>query len=151
DQRVAVGSPTGRILVWEPASGRVVMRLNDPPAPGSGDSGALLMTPDRRELIAAGVNQMGLMGYDLHTGPASSRHPQSVNGTIFLDPVARRVWAKEGVTGSSRMFAYDLTTGERIAEELNGQHGTVCGAQTSPDDRTVAIASCNEGTIARWA
>jgi WD40 repeat protein len=127
------------------------MRINDPPAPGSVDSGTLRVTPDGRELVAAGGGQKGMMGYDLRTGMPMWRHPQPVNGNIFLDPTAGRVWAQEAGSGSSRLFAYDLATGERIAQELNGQHGTVCDVRASPDRRTVALASCNEGTIARWA
>ncbi|MDQ1520494.1 MAG: hypothetical protein QOI55_1567 [Actinomycetota bacterium] len=151
DRRLVFGSPSGRMLVWEPDTGKVVLRINDPPASGTGDTGALRVTPDRSEVVAAAFDKPMMMGYDLRSGKRLWRRAQEVNGNIFIDPLAHVVWGQEAGFGSSRMFAFDLTTGERVAEELNGQHGTVCDVRASPDNRTIALASCNEGTIALWA
>jgi WD40 repeat protein len=150
DRQLVAGSPSGRIFVWEPETGRVVQRINDPPV-GTGDTAALRVTADRTTLVAAGINIQLMMGFDLRTGKQLWRHPQEVNGNIFVDDTAKVVWGQEPGSGSSRMFAFDLATGERIASELNGQHGTVCDVRVSPDGNTVALASCNEGTVALWA
>ncbi|MCU1430569.1 MAG: putative Calcium/calmodulin-dependent protein kinase [Actinomycetia bacterium] len=147
---LVAGSPSGRIFVWEPDTGRVVQRINDPPS-GTGDTAALRLTADGRELVAAGINIHLMMGYDMRSGKRLWRHPQEANGNIFLDESAGLAWAQEPGFGSSRMFAFNLNTGERVVSELNGQHGTVCDVRVSPDGNTVAIASCNEGTIALWA
>nr|MDP9335859.1 PQQ-binding-like beta-propeller repeat protein [Actinomycetota bacterium] len=151
DQHIVVGSPSGRLVVWKPATGDVVMRLNDPPASDTGDAAAVRVTPNGSEVVVAGFDTSAVMAYDLRTGARRWPRATVANGDLVLDSVSNVVWAQEAGVGSSRLFAYDLATGNRIAGELNTQHGTACDARTSPDAKIVALASCNEGTIAVWS
>jgi WD40 repeat protein len=148
DRRLVVGSPSGRLLVWAPANGKIVRRLNDPPAPGTDYPYAAQVTPGGAQLVVAATT---LMAYDLATGARSWPEPKQAGSAIAVDPLAGVVWAQESGPGSSRLFAYDLVSGERAGGELNGQHGTVCDASVSPDGSTLAVSSCNEGAVALWA
>ena len=71
DDRVAVGSPSGRMLVWRPSTDEVVLRLNDPPAPGSNVARALQVTDDGSTLLAANPEGDGMLAFDLATGLAT--------------------------------------------------------------------------------
>jgi serine/threonine protein kinase/DNA-binding SARP family transcriptional activator/WD40 repeat protein len=148
DHRLVLGSPSGRLLVWEPGTRQGVRPLNDPPAPGTEFAFVILPTPDGSQVVAGGA---AMMAYDVNTGARSWPRARNVGAAIAIDPLAHVVWAQEAGFGSSRMFAYDLATGERTQAELDGQHGTVCDAQVSPDTMTIAMSSCNEGTVALWA
>jgi WD40 repeat protein len=139
------------VVVADAGTGAVLQRLNDPPAPGTGDSTSLRVTRDGRVLVVAGMNVQSMMAYDVRTGAPKWRQAHETGANTAIDATGNIVWAQEAGSGSSRMFPYDLDTGERIANELNGQHGTACDAKTSPDGGTIAIASCNEGTISTWA
>jgi DNA-binding SARP family transcriptional activator/WD40 repeat protein/tRNA A-37 threonylcarbamoyl transferase component Bud32 len=151
DRRLVVGSPSGRMVVWAPETDQVLLTLNDPPAPDAGDAGALRVTPDGSQVVVASVSRPALMAYELATGAPSWPRVVAVNPAIAIDPLGHVVWAQEVGVGSSRMFAYDLATGERGAAVLDGQNGSVCDAEVSADSRSIAVASCNEGTVARWA
>jgi WD40 repeat protein len=73
------------------------------------------------------------------------------NSVVGLDAKNGIVWAQEAGFGSSRVFPFDLATGERLPGELNGHHGTACDVAVSPDGKSIAVASCNEGVVAVWA
>ena len=148
DHRLVVGSPSGRLLVWAPGTGQAIRPLNDPPAPGTEFAFVVLPTADGSQVVAGGSS---MMAYDLRTGARSWPSARTIGPVIAIDALAHVVWAQEAGAGSSRMFAYDLATGERTQAELDGQHGTVCDAHVSPDTKTIAVSSCNEGTVALWA
>jgi serine/threonine protein kinase/DNA-binding SARP family transcriptional activator/WD40 repeat protein len=147
DEHLVIGSPSGRVAVWEPISGAITLRINDPPEADMPDVNVVEVTPE--QVIASGSS--GMMAYDVHTGARDWPRPRPANVSIVVDEAANLVWAQEAGPGSSRMFAYDLTTGERAQTPLDTQHGTVCSAAISPDSAIMAVASCNEGTIALWA
>lgn len=148
DRRLVVAGPSGRMLVWEPGQERILKRLNDPPAAHTADPFQVQVTPDRTQVVVAGST---MMAYDLTTGARSWPRLKQVAPAVAIDPLAHVVWAQEAGFGSSRLFAYDLATGERTQSVLDGQHGTVCDADVSPDAKTIALASCNEGSVAVWA
>jgi WD40 repeat protein len=151
NERLAVGSPSGRVIVWAPARNAVSLTINDPPIDSSGDAGLVLSTPDGKELVVNGLVNHGLMAYDLSTGSPSWPSAQAAAFAVAIDPVAHLVWAQEAGVGSSRMFAYDLATGARTPRQLDGQHGTVCDARVTPDGKTIVTSSCNEGLLALWS
>ena len=98
------------------------------------------------------VSSAGMMAYDAHTG--ARNWPRTRPAALGdLRSIARQTWcwAQEAGPGSSRVFAHDLTTGERVQTPLDTQHGTVCSAVISPDTTIIAVSSCNEGTVALWA
>jgi WD40 repeat protein len=148
DHRLVVGSPSGRLLVWAPGTREAIRLINDPPTPGTESAYAVRATPDGSQVVAGGS---ALMAYDVRTGAPSWPSTRTFGGAMAIDPLAHVVWAQEAGAGSSRMFAYDLATGERTQAELDGQHGTVCDARVGPDSTTIAVSSCNEGTVALWA
>jgi len=151
NDRLAIGSPSGRVIVWSPATNVVNLTINDPPAEDSGDSAILAPTPDGSQLVVNGLERPGLMAYDLATGAPSWGSVQTAARSVAVDPDAHVVWAQEAGAGSSRMFAYDLATGARTTRQLDGQHGTVCDAQVSPDSSMIITSSCNEGVLSVWS
>jgi WD40 repeat protein len=147
EERLVVGSPSGRIAVWDMASGAITTRLNDPPEADMPEVNIVEATSDAVVAIGSG----GMMAYDLRTGIRRWPETRPAALSVVIDRAANVVWAQEGGPGSSRMFAYDLATGERVQLPLDTQHGTVCHATTSPDSSVIAVSSCNEGVIALWA
>lgn len=148
DQRVVVAGPSGRLAVWVPVTGRVIRRINDPPVTGGGEAATLVTTPDG-SIVATAASM--LMAYDVGTGARRWSRARLVGPAVAVDPLSHVVWAQEAGFGSSRLFAYDLTTGERTQRVLDGQHGTICDVRVAPDNRTIATSSCNEGSVALWA
>ena len=149
DHRLLVTGPSGRLRIWEPATGAVDLDFNNPPAKDTAGPMSVRVTPDGSRAV---VNSLtGVMAYDLRTGAALWTRVQPTASAVALDPLHNLVWAQEAGAGSSRMFAYDLATGARAVPQLDGQHGTICGAKTSPNRRILALASCNEGVVALWA
>lgn len=151
DERVLVGSPSGRLLVWAPDRNVVVSRWNDPPANDVTDATALRLSPDRETLVVVGHLSRRMMAFDTATGARRWSEAVEVGAMVALDPRSSLVWAQQAGNGSSRMLAYDLLNGRRLPGERDVQYGTVCDARTSPDGTTLALASCNEGTIAIWS
>jgi WD40 repeat protein len=151
DERVLVGSPSGRLLVWDPGRDVVVGRWNDPPANDITDATALRLSPDRETLVVVGHLSGRMMAFDTTTGAPRWPEAVEVGAMVALDPRSNLVWAQEAGIGSSRMFAYDLLSGRQLPGERDVQNGTVCDARTSPDGTTLALASCHEGTITIWS
>jgi WD40 repeat protein len=148
DHRLVVASPSGRLMVWAPGTGRIVRRINDPPAAGTESPETLITTPDGASVVTAGST---LMVYDVGTGAPRWSRARPVGRAVAVDPLSQVIWAQEAGFGSSRLFAYDQTTGERTQGELDSQHGTICDVRVAPDRRTIATSSCNEGSVALWA
>jgi serine/threonine protein kinase/DNA-binding SARP family transcriptional activator/WD40 repeat protein len=147
DDHLVIGGPSGQIAVWDPKSGAITLRLNDPPQPDMPDVDVLAATADY--VLARGSG--GIMAYDAHSGAPMWSRPRAAGYSMTVDPRAKIVWAQEGGSGSSRMFAYDLASGERVQTPLDTQHGTVCDSAIDPNSTVIAAASCNEGTIALWS
>jgi WD40 repeat protein len=157
DDSIAVGSTSGRIMIWRPSSDSVVRRLNDPPAPGVGQvANRLAVSPDGSTLVAAdyfadGSHGNGLMAFDLNSGDARWDQPRSANPMFAIDGDRQVVYAQEAGPGSSRLFSFDLTTGQRLERILDGQHGSACSVVVTPDANRLLLASCNDTSISEWA
>ena len=54
DERVVVGRPSGRLLVWDPSRDAIIERWNDPPANDVTDATLLRMSLDRETLLVVG-------------------------------------------------------------------------------------------------
>ena len=133
DRRLVAGSPSGRIFVWEPDTGRVVQRINDPPTGHRRHRRRCASPPTGRTLVAAGIDIHVMMGLrPAHRETVVAPRRKTVNGNIFVDDTAKVVWARRRASGRAACSPYDLATGERIASELNGQHGTVCDVRREP-------------------
>ena len=157
DDSIAVGSTSGRIMIWQPESGDVVKRINDPPAPGVGQvANRLVLSPDGSTLVAAdhfadGSHGDGLMAFDLATGAAQWDRSRAANPMFAIDGDKQVVYAQEAGPGSSRLFSFDLATGQRLERILDGQHGSACSVAVAPDMSRLVLASCNDTSISTWA
>ncbi|CAN0464954.1 unnamed protein product, partial [Phaeothamnion confervicola] len=81
NETLAIGSTSGRIALWRPATDEVVKHLNDPPGADVGQVGAVLaITADGQTLVAAdlfpdGSHGSGVMAFDLTTGSPKWARP----------------------------------------------------------------------------
>jgi DNA-binding SARP family transcriptional activator/WD40 repeat protein/tRNA A-37 threonylcarbamoyl transferase component Bud32 len=152
--RVATGSPGGEIDIWRPSSGALVHRLNvggDRTWPVSDVLGA---TKDGKTLFATRGSQeegAGLMAFDVASGRAKWDRPKAATPLVDVDERSGTVFAQEAGYGSSRLFGYGIETGERTGRTLDLQHGTACDAAVVDAGRTLAVSSCNEGSVGLWS
>ncbi|MBK8332540.1 MAG: protein kinase [Acidimicrobiaceae bacterium] len=157
NETLAIGSTSGRIALWRPATDEVVKHLNDPPGADVGQVGAVLaITADGQTLVAAdlfpdGSHGSGVMAFDLTTGSPKWARPVRANPTFVLDDRNQRVIAQEAGPGSSRAFTYDLSTGERLETIYDTQHGTLCNMTVTADSRRLMMTSCNDASVGEWA
>jgi WD40 repeat protein len=149
DDHVAVGSPSGRLLVWQPSTGEIVQRLNDPPSAST--ASALRVTEDGSTLVAVGNRGEGMAAFDLRTGLPAWAQPRSANPTFDIDERHGVIWAQEPGFGSSKAIALDLRTGEPTGAVRDGQHGGLCDLVVGDDDRLLMLASCNENSVSMWS
>jgi WD40 repeat protein len=150
DERVAVGSPTGRLLIWRPSTGEVVQRLNDPPVAGNFAT-ELQVTEDGSTLVAGGFDGAGMLAFDLATGLPAWPEPRPANPIVTIDERHGVIWAPELGFGSSKAVAFDLRTGEPTGSVRDGQHGTLCDIVAGDDDRLLILSSCNEASVSVWS
>jgi WD40 repeat protein len=68
-----------------------------------------------------------------------------------IDGAKQVVYAQEAGAGSSRLFSFDLATGQRLERILDGQHGSACSVAVAPDMSRLILASCNDTSISTWA
>lgn len=157
DDTVAVGSTSGRILLWQPDGDRVVRRINDPPADGVGQiANRFVVSSDGSTLVAGDSypdlsHGNGVMAFDLATGEPKWPAPQPGNPTFAIDEANRTVIVHERGPGSSRAFAYDLGTGASRQRTYDAQHGAICGIAVVAAISELLITSCDEPSIGTWS
>jgi len=150
DDRVAVGSPAGQIMVWRISTGEVELRLNDGPAAAQVAT-ELAVTTDGSILVAGSTEGHGVQAFDLTTGEPMWADPRSYNADFAVDERRGVVWATEPAPGASVLVGIDLQTGERTGLTREGQHGTPCEVEIDRPQRFLVVASCNEGSISVWS
>ncbi len=150
DDRIAIGSPSGRIMIWRVPTDDVELRLNDPPSSGR-VAGELEVTVDGAILVAGSTEGDGVQAFDLTTGEAIWAETRPYNADMAIDERSGVVWAGERGAGTSRLVGLDLRTGERTGLIRDAQHGWPCGVEIDRPQRFLVFSSCNERSVSVWS
>ena len=149
DGRLAVGSPSGLIRMFDPVTGEELQRIEG--APGTSDD-RLEFGSDGTSLVTAGFS--GYHRYDVDSGAPLWAEP-TVTEQCDSSAVVERVGLVLCGEFSGRVLALDLDTGVEVGRRFDSQQGVVCGLAVSPDGtRFAQISSCLEGggvTIVEWS
>lgn len=155
--RLAVGYDTGRIELFEPATGRSVGTLESPDGPVT----ALAFSPDGGSLASAGCTGTGLGGDRLLCKQSQVRLWDIAGGAPLGDPlqghpdfVFALAFSPDGkllATGGQdkTIRLWDLGTGEAAGLPLNRHLDSVTSLAFSPDGALLASGSL-DNTLILW-
>ncbi|MFD9307024.1 WD40 repeat domain-containing serine/threonine protein kinase [Streptomyces sp. NPDC060048] len=155
---LATGDAEGRVLIWEPPTGRRPRHRLKTGKPSH--ISALAITPDGRTIAAAG-NTFAEDGkvlahvWDTHTGKRHHRltgHTDSI-GALAFSPDGRVLASGDN---SGTMIVWDTHTGEQLLI-LTKQSEKVQAVAFSPDGSILAVdgynlaVGCLDGSVRIWA
>jgi len=144
---LAIADNSGRIYLWDPATGALDATLTDPDT-GAG-SGAVAFSPDGSRLARAGH---ALYLWDFATRKLVASMPKPDNGCCTTLPVA---FSPDGAilafgSDGGRTYLLNGYTGKILAVLTNtitgGGPNGVFALAFSPDGRTLAVGGINSGT-----